>query len=452
MRLVFFLFSFFFAINGYSQVDLDLIEVANGFSSPVALAHANDGTNRLFVVEQEGIIRIIDNPGTGITLPDPFLDINTKVSCCGERGLLGLAFHPNFPDSPYFYVNYTFTELGQRKTKVERYSISANPNEADTSSALQIIEFNQPATNHNGGDMKFGPDGYLYIAVGDGGGNGINDTQGQNPATLLGSILRLNINSDDFPLDSDSYYNIPATNPFVDSVNYRDEFWAIGLRNPWRISFDRSTGDLWIGDVGQNDFEEIDHQSAASLGGENYGWSCQEGNLNHPMNSCLPGPLTGPAFVYPRSDGYSVTGGFVYRGSSFPMLQGYYVFTDFGSGNFWILNPANYADFTKFSILNNVSTFGESESGELYAARLGGSIYRVVDRSICEDHLMVTDHSNDMYTSEVSLSSTIPVTAVQDISYYSLDITINYPFEVARMGAFSAYAISCMNRILLQED
>ena len=437
----------------HAQVELDLIEIADGFSAPVALNNANDGSNRLFVVERAGVVKIIEDPGTGVVLSTPFMDISNKVTSGGERGLLGLDFHPMFPDSPYCFVNYTFTEDSQLKTKVERYSISGNPNEVDTSTHVQIIEVDQPYSNHNAGDIHFGPDGYLYITMGDGGSGGDPDSLAQNTMSLLGSILRLDIDNDDFPLDQDSYYSIPPSNPFIGMAGFREELWAIGLRNPWRMSFDRSTGDLWIGDVGQSTLEEINYQDAASIGGENYGWSCKEGTLVQNFNECIPGVLTDPVFEYPRGDGFSVTGGYVYRGNSFPQLQGYYVFADYGLGNFWIINSTDPSEFTKYSLLSNISSFGESESGELYALRLsGGGLYRVVDRAICEEEIIIVNHEDSIYSSEIELTSAVPVIDTQNVRYYSNIININNPFEVQVNGVFSAYSITCMDRIILEEN
>ncbi len=433
----------------YAQPELELLEVASGFSSPFAMAHAGDGTARLFVVERSGIIKIIDNIGTGSVLSTPFLDIRTKVRSGGERGLLGLAFHPNYPASPYFYVNYTFTDAGQLKTKVERYSVSSDSNEADANSGLTVLTFDQSYPNHNGGDVKFGPDDYLYIAIGDGGSAFDPDDESQEPTTLLGSLLRIDINADDFPSDPLLNYSIPNDNPFVSLPSYRDEFWAIGLRNPWRISFDRTTGDLWIADVGQGDREEVNHQLANSSGGQNYGWSCKEGTLVQNFNDCLPGTLTDPIFEYGRTEGYSITGGFVYRGSVFENLKGKYIVADYGTGNFWLINSQNFSDFQKISSLQNlVSTFGESESGELYVAHLNnGRIYRLIDASVCEEDVTIQNHDKGIYFAYGMLSSSVPVTTLDSVTYVSPNIELADPFLVANQAQFIAESLTCRTKL-----
>lgn len=428
---------------------IEMIEIASGFSTPVCIANAADGSNRLFIAEQAGRIKIINDISTGNVITTPFLDINSKVTSGGERGLLGLAFHPDYPATPYFYVNYTFTESGQLKTKVERYTVSADPNEADPNSALQIIEVNQPNSNHNAGDIKFGPDGYLYITMGDGGGGGDPDDTGQDPLSLLGSLLRLDISGDDFPTDADANYKIPVSNPFAGIAGFRDEVWAIGLRNPWRISFDKQTGDLWIADVGQSDREEVNFQLAGSAGGQNYGWSCKEGTLPMTFNECLPGILTDPIFEYPRSQGQSITGGFVYRGAAFPDLQGFYIVIDYAFGNLWMINSTDVNDVQMISSLNLISSFGESESGELYACRLNnGRVYRLFNTSVCEDIVEVVEHEEDEYRADVLLQSNIPVDSDRNITYASPQIEISEPFEVASQSTFEAESITCVNRIL----
>lgn len=432
-----------------AQPELELLEVASGFSSPVAMSNAGDGSGRLFVVERSGIIKIIDDIGEGSVVSTPFLDIRNKVRSGGERGLLGLAFHPNFPTSPYFYVNYTFQELGQLKTRIERYTVSTDPNIADLNSGLTILTFDQPYSNHNGGDVKFGPDGYLYIAIGDGGSAFDPDDESQEPTSLLGSLLRIDVNGDDFPSDPLLNYAIPNDNPFLSLSNYRDEFWAIGLRNPWRISFDKLTGDLWIADVGQGDREEVNHQSSSSAGGQNYGWSCKEGTLLQNFNDCLPGTLTEPVFEYGRTEGYSITGGFVYRGSVFDNLIGKYIVTDYGTGNFWLINSLNFNDFQKVSsLLSSVSTFGESESGELYVAQLfNGRVYRVIDASICKDDIVIQNHDDGTYYADGMLSSSVQVTTQDSVTYVSPNINLSDPFLVDNQAQFTAESRTCRDKL-----
>jgi len=357
------------AVEAPEELSLEL--VADGFSRPVVLNHAGDGSGRLFVVEQQGRIRIVDG---GV-----FLDVASLVDSSGnEQGLLGLAFHPDFDSNGFFFVNYTHDPgSGQDVTRVSRFEVSAgDPDIADPSSETIILEFEQPASNHNGGDLHFGPDGYLYIATGDGGGARDQFQNAQNLGSLLGKLLRIDV-------DGGAPYAIPGGNPFVGVGNALDEIWAYGLRNPWRFSFDRLTGDLFIADVGQTQVEEIDLQPASSAGGENYGWSCMEGDLTVNFNPCDGSPLTAPILVYNHDLGCSVTGGYRYRGSIFA-LRGFYVFGDFCTGRIWFASESDgewsadeWAD-TDISI----SSFGEDEDGELYVVDLGrGELYRFVGPS-----------------------------------------------------------------------
>jgi glucose/arabinose dehydrogenase len=358
------------AVEPQGAPNLTAVSYVSGLSQPVAMAHAYDG--RLFVVERAGRIRIIDASGNLLTIP--FLDITHLVlDSPNERGLLGLAFHPDYPNTPYFYVNYTADPGGD--TVVARYSVSANPNIADPNSALQILTFNQPEWNHNGGDLKFGPrDGYLYISTGDGGSGGDPWNNAQNRNTLLGKILRIDV-------DGGTPYAIPPDNPFVGIPNTAAEIWALGLRNPWRISFDRLNGDMYIGDVGQGAWEEVDYQPHTSSGGENYGWRCYEGNHPYNMDGCRSaGNYVFPVAEYDHPTGYAVTGGFVYRGSSYPTLQGWYVYADYATSRFWLAQPntPNWEVHTFANIgMSTPSTFGEGCNGELYVASYGGTIYRL---------------------------------------------------------------------------
>ena len=359
------------------SADLSLELVADGFSRPVALSHAGDGSNRFFVVEQEGRILIIDD---GVVLGSAFFDISSLVdSSANEQGLLGLAFHPDFADNGYFFVNYTHDPAGSGPdvTRVSRFEVSAeDPNITDTSSETILLQFEQPASNHNGGDLHFGPDGYLYIATGDGGGSRDQFQNAQDLGSLLGKMLRIDVNGG-------SPYAIPAGNPFVDAVGARPEIWAYGLRNPWRFSFDRTNGDLFIGDVGQNEVEEVDFQPASSTGGENYGWSCREGDDAPDFNPCDGSPLMSPILVYDHGEGCSVTGGYRYRGS-IATLAGKYVYGDFCSGRIWFASDSSGTwsaeEWANTNI--SISAFGEDEEGELYVADLGrGEIYRFVGPS-----------------------------------------------------------------------
>jgi glucose/arabinose dehydrogenase len=337
---------------------------------PVHVTHAGDGSGRLFVVEKRGRIVILRD---GQALPTPFLDISAIVGSSGsEQGLLGLAFHPRYAENGRFFVNYT-DRSGD--TVVAGYQASADPNVADPGSAKQILSIDQPAPNHNGGLVLFGPDGYLWIGTGDGGGAGDRFGNGQNRQSLLGKMLRIDV-------DSGDPYGIPPDNPFVGSPDARPEIWAIGLRNPWRYAFDRATGDLFIADVGQNAWEEVHVQRAGSRGGENYGWPRMEGKHCYPADSrCETSGLVLPVAEYSRDLGISVTGGHVYRGSASPSLTGLYFFADYGSGRVWSLDEPSPDTWRMVELADTsiqISSFGEDEAGELYVAGLGdGRIYRI---------------------------------------------------------------------------
>ncbi len=349
----------------------------HSFDLPADIAHAGD--DRLFVVGQRGVISVLDGRGSMATRK-VFLDIRDRVAYGGEMGLLGLAFHPQYTENGYFFVNYTIMANEKPHTLIARFQVSADPDLADPNSELILLQIEQPYTNHNGGALKFGPDGLLYIALGDGGDAGDPDNLAQDESSLLGKMLRIDV---DNPAPGQNY-GIPANNPFIGQPA-RDEIWALGLRNPWRFSFDRQTGDLYIGDVGQNSWEEINFQPAESAGGENYGWRLKEGtSCFNPAQNCDPGGLTDPVYEYSHDVGCSVTGGYVYRGSEIPALQGSYVYADFCSGavsalrrdgqGIWQVRPLT--DAGEF-----VSTFGEDNNGEIYLAlRQEGRIMRLMEQ------------------------------------------------------------------------
>lgn len=351
---------------------------ATGFDRPVDIAHCGD--NRLFIVEQDGIIWVLDSAGN--RLPEAFLNIDPRVQSTGnEQGLLGLAFHPNYQQNGYFYVYYTRTGGGD--TRVSRFTVSAsNPNVADPNSELILLDVDQPFSNHNGGCLKFSPvDGYLYISLGDGGSAGDPQNNGQKKNTHLGKILRIDVNAGAAP------YAVPADNPFVNDPAFLPEIWSLGWRNPWRFSFDRLTGDMWIGDVGQNAREEVDFEPAG-IGGRNYGWRCYEGTVAYNTNGCAGATsYTAPVFDYLNpSIGCSITGGFIYRGSRHPAMYGYYLVTDFCSGRWWAIQPNDDGSFTGTQIANltdfEYSALGEDLHGELYVAELtSGNIQRI--QEIC---------------------------------------------------------------------
>jgi glucose/arabinose dehydrogenase len=355
---------------------IDLQPVATGLANPVAITNAAEGSGRLFITLQEGQIVIYD--GTHI-LPTPFLDITPLVSSGGERGLLSVAFHPNHRINGVFFVDYTNID---GNTVIARYSISRDANIADPNSAVILLTVAQPFANHNGGQLQFGPDGYLYIGMGDGGSGGDPFNNAQNLGTLLGKILRIDIDSG-FP------YAIPADNPFAGVPNALPEIWAFGLRNPWRFSFDRSMHDLFIADVGQDSWEEVDFQPAGSQGGQNYGWRLMEGNHCYdPPSNCDPGGLTLPILEYEHgsndSNGCSISGGYRYRGTQNPDLTGTYLYGDFCTGRIWGASQQGTGGWTTAELLHtslSISTFGEDEAGEMYVAHYSspdGAIYRIV--------------------------------------------------------------------------
>ncbi len=375
-----------------AQDTLTSERIVTGLSRPIYLTHAGD-KERAFIVQQRGLVRILDLT-TDTILPDPFIDLASRVSQSGnERGLLGLAFHPDYDSTGLFYVNYTDRSTGD--TVVAQFSVSAaDPNIADPGSFVQIVEISQPFSNHNGGWIDFGPDGYLYIAAGDGGsGNDPGNRAQTIENMLLGKMLRIDVDGDDFPGDEDRNYAIPASNPFV-GVAGDDEIWSFGLRNHWRNSFDRETGDLWMADVGQNAREEIDFQPADSLGGENYGWRCMEGTRCTGLSGCTcnDSELVLPVHEYNTgTDGCSITGGYVYRGSAIPHLRGTYFFSDFCTARIWTFrydgtNVTDFADRTDEiaptggGSIGQVSSFGEDANGELYICDLAGELYRILPR------------------------------------------------------------------------
>ena len=338
--------------------------------APVGITHAGDGTGNLYLVEQAGRIRLVRN---GTLLAAPFLDISPRVLSGGERGLLGLAFPPGYATKRYFYVNYTSRPDGS--TVIARYHVGADPDLADPASEDNVLTIPQPFANHNGGQLAFGPDGFLYVGVGDGGGSGDPFNNAQNPGSLLGKILRIDVESGAVP------YAVPPTNPFVGIPGARAETWALGLRNPWRFSFDRQTGDLYIGDVGQSSSEEVDFQAAGSAGGQNYGWSLMEGSRCFSNPACTPAGLALPVAEYDHRQGCSITGGFVYRGQAHPRIQGLYLYADFCSGRFWGLgrDGGSWQNTLLLAEPHAISSFGEDEAGNLYASDLvAGVVHEIV--------------------------------------------------------------------------
>ncbi len=361
-----------------SSTTVALRAVVSGLDSPVAITHAGD--DRLFVTLQPGRVAVLRN---GQVLATPFLDISALVSSGGERGLLSVAFHPNFAGNGLFFVDYT--DLAG-DTVIARYRVSAaDPDRADPASGVILLTIAQPFSNHNGGQLQFGPDGKLYIGMGDGGSGGDPQLNAQRDDTLLGKLLRIDVDS---ASNSPPFYAVPSDNPLFGGV--RNEIWAKGLRNPWRFSFDRLTGDLYIGDVGQNGREEIDLQPRASRGGENYGWNVMEGRvcfsdaaLSIGAPPCNDPRLTAPIIEYDHSQGNcSVTGGYVYRGTQVSGLSGAYLYGDFCSGNLWAARR-NGSAWTVESLpprATGLTTFGEALDGEMYLATSSGTLYRIVNQ------------------------------------------------------------------------
>jgi len=339
------------------QLNLTLKPVASGFAKPLYLTHAHD--QRLFVVQQAGQIMIIEG---GVTRPTPFLDIKTRVGSNGnEQGLLSVAFHPNYQKNGLFYVNYTNLE---GSTTIARYNVSADPNVADEISEQILLTIPQPYSNHNGGHILFGPDGYLYIGMGDGGAANDPHNNGQSLNTLLGKILRLDV-------DTGSPYGVPQDNPFITTAAARPEIWSYGWRNPWRLAFDAATGDLYVADVGQNQYEEVDVELAGSGGGQNYGWRLMEASHCFNPTSCDPATLkvVMPIAEYPHSQGCSVTGGYVYHGTQFPQLNGVYIYGDYCTGTLWGLRHEADGSWSQAELLASgkiISSFGLDAAGELY--------------------------------------------------------------------------------------
>jgi len=379
---------------------LDYSLVVQGLNRPVHVASAGDGSNRLFIVEQIGRVRIYAGGLQSVA----FLDIRDKVSAPGsgggsEEGLLSIAFPPDFALKRYFYVYYTNKA---HDNQVSRFHLTPDPNLADPNSEELILYLNHPNfSNHNGGQLAFGQDGYLYIGTGDGGGAGDPAGNAQNPASLLGKLLRIDVEiqpAQPPPTDIKTYlaiifrcspgsavpnYRIPGDNPFVGVSGYREEIWALGLRNPWRFSFDGEDGDLYIADVGQFEVEEVDYQNASSPGGENYGWNIMEGDECYNSPTCNQAGLTLPVFTYTHAAGHcSVTGGHVYRGAAKPGMVGIYFLADFCSGVIWGLRQEGGA-WVGSQLLDtpfNIASFGLDEDGELYFTDLfGGSVYMLIE-------------------------------------------------------------------------
>ncbi len=396
----------FWTLTNAQDIQVDLF--ASGFSSPVDLQNAGD--DRLFVVEQGGRIRILNADGT--INSTPFLNIDPIVNSGGERGLLGLAFHPDYATNGYFYVYYTDTS---NDTQISRFSVSTtNPDLADPGSELPMLDFSQPFTNHNGGSLQFGPDGMLYVGSGDGGSGGDPGNRAQNLTTYLGKILRLDV-------DAAAPY-IPTDNPYVSDSSALDEIWAYGIRNPWRFSFDASTGDLWIADVGQGNREEINKEDPTDAP-LNYGWRCYEGNAPFNTAGCpAVSTLTFPAAEYTHSGGRcSITGGYVYRGTEYSTLDGLYFFADVCSGEIGTVDSSDNLTWV-LDTSQAWSAFGEDINNELYAVSLGGGIYRVIDNALSVEEVGLNQQINwyqDSTNKSVVFNANNAI--IQDLSVFQIN-------------------------------
>jgi len=363
------------SLQSFSQPQLNYKPVISSLVNPVDIVNANDGSHRIFIVQKGGLIKVFDR---FLNYKGDFLSV-AGLSTTGEQGLLSMAFHPNYKTNGFFFLYYT-NAIGS--IEIARYKVSDNPDVADPATKSIIITIPHPGqSNHNGGKLNFGTDGYLYFATGDGGGGGDRPNNAQNGGSLLGKMIRIDINDATTPLN----YSIPPDNPFVNDAAIADEIWALGLRNPWRWSFDRHTQDMWIADVGQNAREEINFRKAADTKGINYGWRCYEGLIPYDTTGCESmGNYIAPIFDYRHNyttGGFSVSGGFVYRGAEYPALNGYYIFADYVSGNQWMIADSSHTWVAKKQtgiFPANISSFGEGEDGTLYASSLsGGIVYKI---------------------------------------------------------------------------
>lgn len=375
--------SVFFSSTLFAQPSVSYAAVVTGLSAPVEVVNAGDGTFRLFVVQQNGIIRVYDAANGGLQAA-PFLDVSSLITYVGdERGLLSLAFHPAYETNGYFYVYYNNTSGA---VTVARYHASGKSNTAESGSGIVMLTVAKPFPNHNGGHLQFAKDSTLYFATGDGGGANDPNNNAQNTLSRLGKMLRLKVYTD----AAAPYFEAPDNNPFVGNAAYDSLIWAYGLRNPYRWSFDRLTGDVWIGDVGQGAKEEIDYRPASSTGGENYGWRCYEGSIHTPAVPffCDPQPNVAPVYDYdnPGNSSSSVIGGYVYRGTQYPALYGYYFAADFYLGNLYLLKPDGAGGFitaVKTGLQNYIAGFGEGEDGSLYAvSQATNTLYKIVDPTV----------------------------------------------------------------------
>lgn len=417
-----------------SAAPVNLRPVVEGLERPVTVAHAGDGSGRLFIVQQGGEILVFD--GSRL-LSVPFLDLSSVVSSGNEQGLLGLAFHPSYETNGYFYVN--LTDLAG-DTLILRFTVSADPNIADPASVVPLLAVDQPFANHNGGQLAFGPDGRLWIGLGDGGSAGDPGNRAQSGTTLLGKILRIDV-------DQGVPYGIPEDNPFVSDPAVLDEIWALGLRNPWRFSFDRLTSDLFIADVGQNAWEEVNFEPVTSGGGRNYGWRRMEGtHCFNPASNCNNGSLTLPILEYSHSLGCSITGGYRYRGTEMPERFGTYFYGDFCSGRIWgATENVEAGTWSSTELLDSdisISTFGEDERGELYVADLGGTLYRLHGETFCNVQLDQSRYaSGDTVRASVFEIANLSAASVAIEFKIWIEVPGLAPIPVSRGGADGSFVL-----------
>ena len=422
-KLINYLTLIFLCYNSSFSQSVLLESFGPSFNSPVEIKSAGD--ERLFVVEKSGKIKILNQNGS--VNSTPFLDIEDRVSTnANERGLLGLAFHPKYPENPFFFVNYT---NNSGATTISKFSVSADPNIANDSETI-LLEINQPYANHNGGCINFGPDGNLYIGMGDGGSGGDPQNYSQNTESLLGKMLRINVNS--------GAYSIPENNP------YGDEIWSVGLRNPWKFSFDSLNGDLWIADVGQNEFEEINmvQNNPANI---NYGWRCYEGNEPYNLSGCPDEGLTFPVSTYSHySSGdfkCSITGGYVYRGNQISGLNGVYFFADYCSGEIGLLSKNENDEWDMSLAFPNINgswvSFGEDINGELYISSINGGIYKIIDAALSNNEIdnNTLNYFPNPFQDYIQINSDRPINIeLYDLSGRKLREFKNYNQEILDLG------------------
>ena len=400
-------------LSGYAQTTINLTLFSSDFTNPLVIAHCGD--DRLFIVEQRGRIYICDMAGNRNTTP--FLDISDRVSQTGnERGLLGLAFDPDYATNGYFYVNYTASAYNHRSHIARFLRDSNNPNVALPNSELLLLNIPQPSAIHNGGTLAFGPDGYLYIGMGDGGTG--SDGNGQDMTTHLGKMLRIDVGGLSLP------YGIPPDNPYVGMSNVLPEIWASGLRNPWKFAFDPLYGDLWIADVGQNEREEIDMQTSGSSGGQNYGWRCYEGTLPYNTAACNANTTAYafPIYEYSHDIGCSITGGNVYRGAQFHAFYGKYIYADFCTGQMGLLSPGSNGGYTNewvtLSAYHQISALGQDKYGEFYLADyLEGVIYKISAGNCAPTAVILGPDTRNLCTADTDTLYAAAADLATNISY-----------------------------------